>query len=462
MMKPIFTQNRVLAIVVITTGLLLAAGAFVLWPSYIDPESRMYTSAIGYLKVQRLLGMPMEAEAEHPVWHDFETPILGEGTLQCDFYNVPLVPTSRVRTLFVEDGDYVEKGEVLADLDDTVAAMNVHSAKLALASAIAERQRVETGTPTGQLMERPEKTRVNLDGLEKVLREAQTKVDIYRKLRADGSASRLDLVGAESDLATAQLNYDQAKVDQGMSNAGLPKSKEIARNAEADAQNLLVQRELELSYCTVTALASGTVDRVLIRPGEYNQASGNPGFIIASDLWFEANLDQRALADLHEGMGATVNLEAYAGRSFPATVERIIPIVTFNAGGPETKTAVRPLGTGSPEWPATFDVRIRLEAPGVRLAPGMTGFARMIVRHRNVLAVPRDAVSSLSAGKGVVHVVDDTGHLVSSAVSLGEVDEHFVEITSGLNISDWVVTSSHRFLRDDDKVHITRIVASQD
>jgi HlyD family secretion protein len=462
MMKPIFTQNRVLAIVVVTTGLVLAAGAFVLWPSYTNPESRMYTSAIGYLKVQRLLGMPMEAEAGHPVWHDFETPILGEGTLQCDFYNVPLVPTSRVKTLYVEEGDYVEKGEILAQLDDTVAAMNVHSAKLALASAIAERQRVETGTPTGQLMERPEKTRVNLEGLEKVLREAQTKVDIYRKLKSDGSASRLDLIGAESDLATAQLNYDQAKVDQGMSNAGLPKSKEIARNTEADAQNLLVQRELELSYCTVTALAAGTIDRVLIRNGEYNQSSGNPGFIIASDLWFEANLDQRALADLHEGMSATVNLEAYSGRTFHAIVQRVIPIVTFNAGGPETKTAVRPLGTGTPEWPATFTVRLSVDAPGVKLAPGMTGFARVVAYHRRALAVPRESLSSLSAGKGVVRVVDDAGHPVTTTVSLGEVDDRYVEITAGLDSSDWILTNNPRFLRDDDKIHITRIVASKD
>jgi multidrug efflux pump subunit AcrA (membrane-fusion protein) len=263
-------------------------------------------------------------------------------------------------------------------------------------------------------------------------------------------------------LAAAQLSYNQAKVDEAMSNAGLPESKAIAENAVNDAQSLLAQRELELSSCTVVSQVAGTIDRVLVRNGEYNQASGNPGFVIASGLWFEANLDQRALADLHEGMEATVNLEAYAGRTFPATVDRIIPIVTFNAGGPEAKTAVRPLGTGSPEWPATFNVRIRLEASGVRLAPGMTGFARLIVRHRNVLAVPRDAVSSLSAGKGVVHVVDDSGRLITSPVSLGEVDDRFVEITSGLNVSDWVVTSSRRFLRDDDKVNVTRIVATQD
>jgi HlyD family secretion protein len=455
-------QNRVLGFIVIATGLIVAAGAFALWPAYINPVSRSYTSAIGYLKVQRLLGMPMEVEAEHPVWHDFETPILGEGTLQCDFYNVPIIPAARVTALHVEEGDKVNSGQLLAELDDTTANLNLRSAELALTSATAERQRVEVGSVTTLVAERPDKDRVNIDGLAKIVKDAEAKVLIFRKLKGDGSASRLDLINAESDLATAEMNYNQARVDAGMSNVGFPQSKEIAQNAVDDAENLLRQRQEELKYYRVTAPASGTIDRVLIRDGEYNQNTGNPGFIIASGLWFEAYLDQRALADVHEGMEATVNLEAYAGRSFRATIERVIPIVTFNAGGPETQTPVRPLGTGSPEWPATFTVRLRLEAPGVRLAPGMTGFARVIAHHRRALAVPREALSSLSAGKGVVRVLDDSGHPVTTPVSLGEVDERFVEITGGLDASAWVLTSNPRFLRDDDKIHITRIVVSKE
>ena len=463
MKKRLFTQNRVLAAIAIATCLILAAGAFVLWPAYTDPESRFYTSALGFLKVQRLLGTTMEAEAQHPAWHDFSTPIMGEGTMQCDFYNVPLLPTARLTALYVEEGDQVNKGDIIAQLDDTLAAMNLHVAKLALASAIAEKQRVDAGSPTQQQFERPERDLVSLADLEKAVKSAQARVEMYRKLQAGGASSRVELLNAESLLETAQLTYDQAKVDAGTSKAGLPNSKDIAQNAVNEAQVVMVQRQLELTYCSVIAPASGTVDRVLAHTGEYNQAAGNPGFIIASGLWFEANLDQRALGDLHEGMEATVNLEAYAGREFRATVERVIPIVTFNAGGPETKTPVRPLGTGTPEWPATFTVRLHLEdATDVKLAPGMTGFIRLVAHHRRSLAVPREAVSSLSAGKGVVRIVDDSGRPVTKPVSLGEVDDRYAEITGGLNPSDWVLSNNPRFLRDDDKIHITRIMASKD
>ena len=137
MKRRVFTKNRVLGSTVIATGLIFAA--FVLWPAYTNPESRLYTSAIGFLKLQRFLGMPVEAEAGHPVLHDFETPVLGEGTIQCNFYNVPVVPTARVNSLYVEEGDEVKEGQLLAELNETEATLNLNSAQLGVASAAAER-----------------------------------------------------------------------------------------------------------------------------------------------------------------------------------------------------------------------------------------------------------------------------------------------------------------------------------
>src|SRR5215469_1592858 len=462
MKRPLSTQDRLLGFAVIATGLIVAAGAFVLWPAYTNPVSRLYTSAIGYLKVQRLLGIQMEAKAERPVWHDFEIPLLGQGTIQCNFYNVAVVPTARVTALHVEEGDEVKEGQLLAELDETTATLSRDSARVAVASAIAERFRVEAGSMNALVAERPERDRISVEGLAKVLKEAETKVEMYRRLRATGAASLLELDNAEMELAHAQTNYNEAQISAGMSVKGLPQSKEIAQNAINNADNLLQQRQEALKYYKITAPASGVVDRVLIREGEYNQSVGNPGFIIASGMWFEADFDQRAVAEVHEGMEATVNLESYPGRSLRATVERVIPIVTFNAGGPEAMSPVRPLGTGSPEWPATFKVRLLVQADGVKLAPGMTGLARLICHHRRALAVPREAVSSLSAGKGVVRTVDDSGRHTSTLVTLGDVDDHFVEITAGLDSSAWVLKRNPRFLRDDDKIRITRVTASED
>jgi HlyD family secretion protein len=462
MKKPDITQNRVLATIAAATGLILAAGAFVLWPAYVSPESRIYTTSLGYLKIQRMLGIRLQVTAERPVWHDFAMPLLGEGTMQCNFYNVAIVPTSRVTVLHVEEGDEVKAGQLLAELDDTNATLSLSSAELAAHAALAEGRRVEAGSVSTLGAERPEKDRIEFAGIADVMKRLQAKVAMYRGLQSSGAASRLELVNAEIELENARTAYNEARTNTVMSNQGFPESRLIARDAIVAAQNNLQQQKETIRYYRVIAPASGTIQSVLIRDGEYNQGAGNPGFVIASGLWFEANLDQQAMAEVHEGMEASVNLEAYAGRTFRATVERIVPIVTFNAGGPETTRPVRPLGTGSPEWPATFKVRLRVEAGGAKLTPGMTGFARIIAYHEKALSLPREAVTTLSAGKGMVRTVDASGRHAGVPVSLGAVDEHFVEITQGIDSSAWVLTQNPRFLRDDDKLNIIRRVASKD
>ena len=454
--------NRLTATVVLAVILILGAGAFVLWPAYKNPASRLYTTKLGYLNLQRIFKVGFKADAIQPVYHDFDVPILGEGIMEANFYNVPVVPTASIKTLNVEEGDEVKEGQVLAELDQTMALLNISSAKLALANAQAEQKRVEAGSVNLLVAERPEKDQVDLKGLAQLVSSAKSKVEMYTKLEKEGASAKLELINAKEELTNAENNYNLAKVSAGMSTAGFPKSQEIALNAVNDAENQLKQREEALKYYDVTTPAAGIVDRVLIRGGEYNQSPGNVGFIVASGMWFEANVDQRAIGDVHEGMDATVNFEAYPGRSFPAKVERVVPIVTFSTGGPETTTPVRPLGTGSPEWPATFKVRLQVDAEGIKLRPGMTGFARLVMRHPNALAIPREAISSLSAGKGVVRTVDSSGKIMTTLVTFGNVDDRYVEITGGLTPADWVLSNNPRFLRDDDKVSITRIIAAKE
>ena len=78
---------------------------------------------------------------------------------------------------------------------------------------------------------------------------------------------------------------------------------------------------------------------------------------------------------------------------------------------------------------------------------------------RNVLSIPRDAISSLSAGKGVVRTVDSDGKIKTTLVTFGDLDDQYVEITGGLAADDWVLSNNPRYLRDDDKINVTRIIA---
>jgi hypothetical protein len=93
--------NRLLATVVLAVLIILGVGAFVLWPAYRNPGSRLYTTKLGYLNLQRALHFGFKADAIQPVYHDFDVPILGEGMMEANFYNVAVVPTAYIKTLNV-------------------------------------------------------------------------------------------------------------------------------------------------------------------------------------------------------------------------------------------------------------------------------------------------------------------------------------------------------------------------
>ena len=221
----------------------------------------------------------------------------------------------------------------------------MNSAELALANAKAEEERVSVGSVNLLTAERPEQTQVDLDGLRRLVDQAQDLVSMYSKNGKRRGGAKLQLLTAQMQLSTVETNYEVERKMRPCPSL-FSQSKQIAQNAVKDAKNQLDQRKEAMKYYQVTAPASGVIDRALVRPGEYNQSPGNVGFIIASDSWFEASVDQRAIGQIREGMDAVVNLEAYAGRSFPAKIRRVVPIVTFDAGGPDTCNS----GPASGDW----------------------------------------------------------------------------------------------------------------
>ena len=430
-------------------------GYFVLWPAYQSPTNRMYTSKLGFASVKRMLGKPFEVTTETVSVQNFETRFIGEGTLMSTPFMVPIVPMSKVIKVHVEEGDFVKKGALLVELDSSKASIKVGSAKLAIKTAAAERSRVEAGSAYVLAQERPEKDRINLDTAAAVAARSTEKLKTYQELYKRGIIARTKLLDAEKEDLTIRNQLQLAEFNSKMSKEGTPHSVSIAENAVQNAEQALDHRLEELEDYKVYAPADGIIERVLIREGEYNQDSGKPGFVIASGLYFEAHLDQSCLSHLKEGMSSEILLEAYAGHALKAEVDRIIPLVTYNQGGPETNRPMRPRGTGAPEWPATFKARLELKEGrhSSKLAPGMTGFARITAR-REAIAVRRSAVQALAAGKGLVHKIHPSGERTVEAVSLGQVSGDYIELVDGILLAESVIIDGHETLQPDDNIKV--------
>jgi Cu(I)/Ag(I) efflux system membrane fusion protein len=186
--------------------------------------------------------------------------------------------------------------------------------------------------------------------------------------------------------------------------------------------------------------------------GEYNQDPGKPGFLVAMEGWFEANFDQGSFPRIRVDEKAEIRLEAYPDRFFSGRVFWVNPFVNYDLGGPESTRPIRPMGTGAPEWPATFAARIRLELADTEIAPGMTGFC-VIRGETEVNCLPREAVSAITGNKGIVYLVRGD-RFEPREVTLGLVAGDWIEIRGGLRESDEVILDGYQVLEPEDHVRI--------
>ncbi len=449
--KGLLIGGLILGIFIITMGY------FVLLPSYLSPATKMYSSNLGYPAMMRRLGKPLPVTTAQAGEREFTRYVMGEGVCSSDPVLVPVIPLSSIEKIHFKEGDYVGKGEIMAELSHEFADIKLASAQLAVATAKAELARVESGSAYVLAQERPKMESVNLAAEKERYELATEKVDRMRKAYQAGLVAKTALLDAEKDFADSGQQLSEAVLRMGMAEEGVIKSLEIARNAVRDAEEAVAHRQLELKNYLVRAPASGIIERVLIKEGEYNPDPGKPGFVIVSGLWFDAFFDQADFGFVRKDETGEVRLEAYPGVSMPAIVERLTPVVSFNEGGPEISRPLRPRGSGAPEWAATFRARLQFteKVETFPIAMGMTGFGRLTVKRKGI-AIPRAALLSISAGAGVVYLPGPDQSWEAREVKVGIVDDQSAEILSGIEPDEKVIVTGHWILREGDLIEITK------
>ncbi|MEN6310130.1 MAG: efflux RND transporter periplasmic adaptor subunit [Acidobacteriota bacterium] len=139
-----------------------------------------------------------------------------------------------------------------------------------------------------------------------------------------------------------------------------------------------------------------------------------------TSLWVQVNIFEADLAAVEVGAEAELTVTAYPGRVFRGRLAQVGAFIDE----------------------ATRTVKGRLEAanPGGRLKPGMFGEVRLVAREAvTFLAVPEEAVRTID-GKTVVFVPAGGGRYVRRDVATGRAADGWIEILSGLQAGETVVT----------------------
>jgi Cu(I)/Ag(I) efflux system membrane fusion protein len=164
-------------------------------------------------------------------------------------------------------------------------------------------------------------------------------------------------------------------------------------------------------------------------PGMRVNAGDMPFEIVdLSRVWVLADAYESDLGVVKVGMPATLTLKAFPNRTFQGRVAFIDPLLD-----PRTRTA---------------KVRIEVPNPSGELRPEMFGEVVLRGTSRTGLRIPADSVIH-SGTQSVVFVALPNGKFQPREVKLGASDGQFVEVLSGVEPGDGVVTRAN-FLVDSE------------
>jgi len=288
-----------------------------------------------------------------------------------------------VTQVFVDNNDRVTQGQPLARLDTARLQDLITQAQAGLASAQAQ---VATAQASAA------QARANLARQEEVFRVSNGRVP---------SRTELDAARAENLRAVAGVRSAEAQVSQ--------------------ARAQLSSAQTNLSKATIYSPVTGVVLSRQIDPGQTVAASFTAPvlFTIAEDLAamkLEVRVDEADVGQVNAGQRATFTVDAYPGRTFPATVTRVD--VGANASGSTTSgsSASAAAGTGSV---VAYTAELEVANPELILRPGMTATAEIVTtERRGVLLVPnaalrwspeRDAAAQAGQPGGVTSVLVPRG-----------------------------------------------------
>lgn len=292
----------------------------------------------------------------------------------------------RVSAVHVTENQRVRAGDVLVEIDSRAHEIRLAEAEADLARARSQvaRLKVDYRASLAEL----EETRARISHL-----DSQT--ERYRSLSKRGIAASAQYEEAAANLSAAKRRVatQQERVKEALIAIGGDVNRPVEEHplylAAAAARD---EALLWLNYTRIVAPSGGIVTAIHLEPGEFIE-KGEPIFAVVDDrdTWVEANLKETQLTHVHEGLKAEIEVDAYPGVTWQATVEGIAP-----ATGAEFSILPPQNATGN--WVKVVQrvpVRLRL-APNQDRPPlraGMTAHISIDTgRERKLLTEARAAI----------------------------------------------------------------------
>ncbi len=374
----------------------------------------------------------------------------------------------RIESVYVEEGDAVKAGDLIASIEDDTYQVQVKQAEAALTQTKLNLVKMELGS-------RPEEIAASQAAVQ-LARAALNDVALVSDDERTTAAAAL--ANAEAALKIAQAEYDkiawagdigstpqaaslqQATIAYESALAGYnlgtnPSDSQLAplmlqlaqaqlnlalriepfrqvdfASAEAgiaQAEAALEMAQLQLAETEIYAPFEGVVNQVNITTGSRVSQQTPVLDLISSALEVLVDVPESRISQIEAGQRASLQVTAYPGQDFPGVVSSI-----STSADPDTRT---------------FTVKITPVEGTDLLRSGMYADSSILAQeNKNTILAPRQAII-LDGDQPTVFVVDDDNMVEQRPVTTGLYDEQQIEILAGLKEGDIVVIAGQSNLQ---------------
>jgi HlyD family secretion protein len=322
-----------------------------------------------------------------------------------------------VTKLYVDAGNRVKKGQLLAQLDKEEIQAQVEQSKAALQAAEAnlessqadwQRAKVDAEGPDVPLLKRAYDRALNMakDGV-----VSQSALDDANK-NYQMALNKQNVSKAQVTVLQAKIAQSQAQVTQDKANLQQLEEQLGYTDIVSPLDGVVLSRDVEMGDAVSSILVLGSTATLVMTLGDTSQ------------VYVKGKVDESDIGKVYLEQAARIKVESFKDKTFNGVVTKISPM------GVEKDNVT------------TFEVRVSINNPGGELKAEMTANAEIVLEeHKNVLQIPEGALIYDKDKKASVEVPDPKAKdgVRKVAVSIGISNGARTEVLSGLKEGDQVV-----------------------
>ena len=350
-----------------------------------------------------------------------------------------------ITEILAERGDFVERGQVLARLNDSILSAEKIEARGQVEQAQAKLDELEAGNRAEEIaraQSRVTNAKAAVTQAESNLSLVQKRVERNQTLQAEGAISRdrLDEVlnqeqVAKSDLVAAEASLNEARQELAQLESGSrPQTIAAARAELTQARGRLQKIEAELTNTIITAPSAGIIASRDAKVGQITSNSEQLFSIIQNGrLELRLQVPETSIDRIELGQNVLITSNANPSLQISGKVREIDPLIDDSSR----------------------QATVKVDLPNTNLKPGMFLQAAINVDSSPGQAVPIEALLPQSGNEAIAFILQSDNTVKAQTVEMGEIlSEQKVEVIDGLNPGDRIVLKGAAYLKDGDRVTV--------